>query len=111
MTKYLDDMISPIPIRMERLTVDPSLLRIKGLSIIEFGHLPKRKLRHKSVSNNHWAFTYIVRGRGIYRAGDGAVQRLEPGSVFWEWPGTSYGYGPDEGTDWDEFYFSFSAVG
>ncbi|WP_409342096.1 AraC family transcriptional regulator [Paenibacillus sp. MBLB4367] len=107
MTKLLDYMVSPLPIRIEELKVDRALLRIKGLTVSQFGHLPGRTLRNKVTPHRHWAFTYIVRGTGFYQAGDGPAQKLETGSLFWEWPGTTFRYGPEEGEGWDEYYVIF----
>ncbi|WP_158560828.1 AraC family transcriptional regulator [Paenibacillus contaminans] len=108
MTKLLDYMISPIPIRIEELKLDSSLLRIKGLTVSQFGHLPGRTLRTKGITHNQWAFTYIVRGKGFYQVDNGPIQKLEAGSLFWEWPGTTFRYGPEEEAGWDEYYVTFN---
>lgn len=108
--KLLDYMISPVPIRIEELKVDPSMLKIKGLIVSQFGHLPGRTLKAKGISTSSWAFTYIVRGSGYYQAGDRPVQPLSAGSLFWEWPGTTFRYGPGDDSDWDEYYINFNGT-
>ncbi|GAA3406423.1 AraC family transcriptional regulator [Paenibacillus hodogayensis] len=107
MTKLLDYMISPLPIRIIDLKVDPAKLRIKGLTPCQFGHLPGRIPIRRDSTTETWAFTYIVRGSGTYQVGNGPVQRLEAGSVFWEYPGERFHFGPDPGKDWDEYYVNF----
>ena len=107
MTKYLDYMISPLPIRIIDLKVDRSKLKIKGLTPHQFGHLPGRTPMRRNSTTATWAFTYIVRGSGTYRVGDGPVQRLEAGSLFWEYPDETFHFGPDPGNDWDEYYVNF----
>ncbi|UVI31720.1 helix-turn-helix transcriptional regulator [Paenibacillus spongiae] len=108
MTMLLDYMISPQPIRIIDLKVDRAKLRIKGLTPLQFGHLPGRIMMRRSAMPESWALTYIVRGRGTFQAGDGPVQRLEAGCLFWEHPDNVFHYGPDPGEDWDEYYVYFS---
>ncbi|RAV13336.1 AraC family transcriptional regulator [Paenibacillus contaminans] len=107
MAKMLDYVISPLPIRIEEAKADPSLLRIKGLTVTHFGYLPGRTVKVLGMNDKHWAFTYIVRGTGYYQAGNGPVQKLEAGSLFWEWPKSTFRYGPEDGGDWDEYYIHF----
>jgi AraC-like DNA-binding protein len=107
MTKFLDYMISSLPIRIIELKVDRSKLKIKGLTPLQFGHLPGRTPMRRNSTTESWAFTYIVRGSGTYQIGDGPVQRLEAGSLFWEYPGELFHFGPDPGKDWDEYYVNF----
>ncbi|TNJ68373.1 helix-turn-helix domain-containing protein [Paenibacillus hemerocallicola] len=107
MTKFLDYMISSLPIRIIELKVDRSKLKIKGLTPLQFGHLPGRTPMRRNSTTESWAFTYIVRGSGTYQIGDGPVQRLEAGSLFWEYPGEVFHFGPDAGKDWDEYYVNF----
>lgn len=107
MTKLLDYMISPLPIRIVDLKVDRSKLKLKGLTAEQYGHLPGRIMMRRNSTTDNWAFTYIVRGSGIYQVGDGPVQRLEAGSLFWEYPGETFHFGPDAGKDWDEYYVNF----
>ncbi|MBD2863929.1 MULTISPECIES: AraC family transcriptional regulator [Paenibacillus] len=107
MTKFLDYVISPLPIRIIDLKVDRSKLKIKGLTPIQFGHLPGRILMRRGAKPESWALTYIVKGRGTFQVGDGPVQRLEAGCLFWEHPDDVFHYGPDPGEDWDEYYVYF----
>ncbi|MEF3302011.1 helix-turn-helix transcriptional regulator [Paenibacillus sp. GYB003] len=107
MTKMLDYMISPLPIRIIDLKVDRAKLKIKGLTVQQFGHLPGRTPMRRNSTTSTWAFTYIVRGSGTYQVEGGPVQRLEAGSLFWEYPGGLFHFGPDAGKDWDEYYVNF----
>lgn len=107
MTKLLDYIISPLPIRIIELKVDRSRLKIKGIAVLQYGHLPGRILMHRHAKTANWAFTYIVKGKGTFQAGDGPVQRLEEGCLFWERPGIETHYGPDPGEAWDEYYVHF----
>ncbi|WP_147433439.1 AraC family transcriptional regulator [Paenibacillus ginsengarvi] len=107
MTKLLDYMISPLPIRIIELKVDKAKLKIKGLTLQQYGHLPGRTPMRRNSASSTWAFTYIVRGSGTYQVGDGPIQRLEAGSLFWEYPGELFHFGPDPGKDWDEYYVNF----
>lgn len=110
MTKLLDYMISPLPIHIVDLKVDPAKLKIKGLIPQQYGHLPGRTLLRRHSTADHWAFTYIVRGSGTYQVAGGPVQRLEAGSLFWEYPGERFSFGPDSGQDWDEYYVTFEGA-
>lgn len=110
MAKFLDYMISSLPIRIVDLKIDRSKMKIKGLTPLQFGHLPGRTPMRRNSTTESWAFTYIVRGNGIYQVGDGPVQRLEAGSLFWEYPGERFHFGPDVGKDWDEYYVNFEGA-
>ncbi|GIP35284.1 AraC family transcriptional regulator [Paenibacillus sp. J2TS4] len=107
MSTFLDDMIGPQPIRIVDLKLERSKLRIKNLTVLQYGHLPGRTLKQKEISYEHWAFTYIVRGKGSVQFNDEPVQRLEEGCLFWEWPGDRFTFGPDSEDGWDEYYITF----
>lgn len=107
MTKLLDDTIGPMPLHIVNLKVDRSKLKVKGLTVMHYGHLPGRTSKRKGAVNDFWAFTYISRGRGTYQAGGGDVNQLTAGSLFWEWPGEKFHFGPSPGEDWDEHYVCF----
>ena len=108
MAKLFDSAISPLPIRISDLKVERSKLKIQSLTILQFGHLPGRTLKRKFAKYEHWSLSYIVRGKGIYHYDDEPVQRLEAGSIYWEWPGSVFHYGPTEHGGWDEYYVSFA---
>lgn len=107
MAKLLDSTISPLPIRISDLKVERSKLKIKRLTVFQFGHLPGRTSKKKNATYTHWSLSYIVRGKGTYQYDDKPQQLLEPGSVYWEWPGSLFHYGPTEGQGWDEYYVCF----
>lgn len=106
MTKYMDYMISPHPIRIFNPAVDSSRLRIKSLRIVNAGHLPGRTLQRKDAEFDAWAFVIITDGEGYFQAGEGERQRVQAGSWFCLYPGTVFQYGPDAGGYWDEYYFT-----
>jgi AraC family transcriptional regulator of arabinose operon len=110
MVKFTDVMISPLPIRVINLKVEPSKLKLKGLTVLQFGHLPGRRSRRKGAAYDYWSFNYIVRGKGSYQIDDGPVQPLEAGSLFWEWPGANFHFGPSADESWDEYYVSFEGT-
>lgn len=102
-----DTKISPLPMRVIELKVERSKLKLKGLTVTAFGHLPGRRSRRKSALNEYWSFTYIVRGKGSYQIDGQPVQPVRTGSLFWEWPGTAFHFGPDLEEGWDEYYVCF----
>ncbi|GGA14050.1 transcriptional regulator [Paenibacillus marchantiophytorum] len=107
MPKVMDYLISPYPLRMISLPIDPSKLQLRSLIILNVGHLPGRiSFRHKATFDK-WAFMYLAGGKGSYQVNNGAVQRVESGSLFFLRPGAIYNYGPDANGYWDEYYFTF----
>ncbi|MMZ61315.1 hypothetical protein D1872_234600 [compost metagenome] len=63
MTKYMDDMISPQPIRVFNPIVDPCKQKIKSLSIVGAGHLPGRTLQRKGAVFQDFAFAVITEAK------------------------------------------------
>ncbi|MBP1991070.1 AraC family transcriptional regulator [Paenibacillus eucommiae] len=110
MAKFTDFMISPLPIRVIDLKIERSKLKLKGFTVLQFGHLPGRISKRKGASYECWAFSYIVRGKGSFQVDGQQLQRLEAGSLYWEWPGASFDYGPDPNESWDEYYVSFEGT-
>ncbi|SDN01403.1 AraC-type DNA-binding protein [Paenibacillus sp. yr247] len=107
MPKFMDFMISPYPLRIITLPIDSSKLKLQSLIILNVGHLPGRiSFRHHSTFEK-WAFIYLAGGKGSYQVDDGAVQRVESGSLLFLRPGVVYNYGPDADGYWDEYYFTF----
>ncbi|GAA0406526.1 AraC family transcriptional regulator [Paenibacillus motobuensis] len=106
MTKYMDYMISPYPIRTYEPLVDPSKLKLKSLAFHSAGHLPGRTLQRVNSVFAHWAFVMITGGEGFYQVNDGERQKVVPGSWFCLYPGAVFNYGPNRGGFWDEYYFT-----
>ncbi|WP_334074915.1 MULTISPECIES: AraC family transcriptional regulator [Paenibacillus] len=106
MTKYMDYMISPHPIRVFDPAVDPKRLKLQSLSIVSAGHLPGRTSQRSDSEFRDWAFVVITAGSGYYQVGGGEVRRVEAGSWFCLYPGVEFNYGPDTGGFWDEYYFT-----
>lgn len=110
MATFLDYVISPQPIQIVDLKVDRAKLKVKSLTVLQYGHLPGRTIKMRGNQNNFWSFTYISRGRGTYQIEGGPVQELKAGNLFWEWPDTRFNYGPYPGEDWDEQYVCFEGL-
>lgn len=106
MTKFMDYMISPHPIRVFNPAVDSSRRKIKSISIVNAGHLPGRTLQRRDAVFDNWAVVVITDGAGYFQAGEGERQRIEAGSWFCLYPGEVFNYGPDDGGHWDEYYFT-----
>lgn len=106
MAQFMDYMISPKPLRIVDLKLDPTKLFIRSLVIHNVGHLPGRTLFRQDAIFKHYAIVYIAGGSGTYQAGDGDIQRVREGSLFLFEPDITYHYGPDEGGYWDEYYFT-----
>jgi len=53
----------------------------------------------------------ITRGAGTYRADNGPVQQVRPGTLFAVYPGSTFHYGPRPGTTWDEHHLGFVGPG
>ncbi|MDN4069647.1 AraC family transcriptional regulator [Paenibacillus vini] len=106
MTKFMDYMISPHPIRVFNPAVEATRLKIKSISVVGAGHLPGRTLQRASAVFQQWAFVVITGGAGYYQVNRGERQRVEAGSWFCLFPGTEFNYGPDAGGYWDEYYFT-----
>jgi AraC-like DNA-binding protein len=105
--KFIDYTISPIPIQVVYRKVDRSKLKIKSLNVEQYGFLPRRSFRRDMASGQFIAFTYISRGRGTFQFNEAPVQHIAAGSLFWEWPGQIYQFGPADKEDWDEYYVIF----
>src|SRR5699024_2895764 len=72
-------------------------------------HLPGRISKRKGATYGEWSLTYIARGTGAYQVDRGPIQQLEAGSLYWEWPGAVFHFGPDDREEgWDEYYVSFN---
>ncbi|MFD0698283.1 AraC family transcriptional regulator [Paenibacillus sp. GCM10027628] len=107
MPRIMDYMISPCPIRIITLTVDPSKLMLRSLIIINAGHLPGRTLYRHEALFEKWAFLYIVGGRGTFQVNGGVKQKVESGSLCFIRPDVVYNFGPDPDGYWDEYYITF----
>jgi AraC family transcriptional regulator of arabinose operon len=106
MSRIMDYMISPYPIRIVDLKVDKSKLLLPSLIITNLGHLPGRTLyRHNAVFTK-WAIVYISGGRGTYQVDDHPPQTVKAGNLFFLYPNVVFQYGPDRDAYWDEFYFT-----
>ncbi|MHA6532863.1 AraC family transcriptional regulator [Paenibacillus sp. BAC0078] len=108
MSKVMDYMISPYPIRIIDPKVESSKLRLRSIQIGQAGHLPGRTLFRSSVVFGHWALVYIVSGNGTYTENNGKLQQVRGGSLFFFRPGYTYSFGPPPGGSWDEYYINFS---
>ncbi|WP_164716375.1 helix-turn-helix domain-containing protein [Paenibacillus whitsoniae] len=107
MTRFLDYMISPQPIRIVDLKIDPSKLSIRSLTVTGMGHLPGRTLQRAQAVFDSWALLYIAGGSGFYRVDRGPFQHVEKGCLFFVYPGSVIDFGPEEGGHWDEYYIRF----
>lgn len=106
MSRFMDYMISPHPIRIVQLKVDRSKLMLPSLIITQLGHLPGRTLYRNKTYFTQWAMVYISGGRGTYQVNDQPPQIVEAGSLFFFFPNTEFQYGPDPDEYWDEYYFT-----
>ncbi|MFF2482261.1 helix-turn-helix domain-containing protein [Paenibacillus sp. NPDC058071] len=106
MVKFMDYMISPEPLRIIDLNVDPAKLSVRSLHIRHVGHLPGRTMPRQAAVFRHWAVVYIAGGSGYYRSGNGPRQTVDAGSLFFFEPDVVYDYGPVDGGYWDEIYFT-----
>jgi AraC family transcriptional regulator of arabinose operon len=105
-TRFMDYMISPQPLRTIDCKVDSSKLYVQSLRITNVGHLPGRTMIRQQATFSKWAIVYITGGKGSYQVNDGVRQPVEQGSLFWFYPGAEFHYGPDRNGYWDEFYFT-----
>ena len=110
MSKVMDYMISPYPIRIIDPKVEASMLRLGGIRIGQAGHLPGRTLFRSGVVFEHWALVYIAAGSGMFTENGGKVQQVREGSLFFFRPGYSYSFGPPPGGSWDEYYINFDGT-
>ncbi|CAM4364534.1 AraC family transcriptional regulator [Paenibacillus macerans] len=106
MTKYLDYMISPHPIRVFNPVVDASKRKIRSLTVVNAGHLPGRTMRRVQAKFSYWAFVVITGGGGYYQVDGGEKQEVPAGSWFCLFPGAEFNYGPHADGYWDEYYFT-----
>ncbi len=110
MSKRMDYMISPYPIRIIDPKVESSKLKLKNIRVGQAGHLPGRTLFRSGVVFEHWAIVYIVSGGGTYMETSGKEQPVREGSLFFFRPGYSYNFGPPPGGSWDEYYINFNGT-
>lgn len=108
MPRFMDDTISPYPLRIITLPIDASKLKLQSLRILHIGHLPGRIMYRDHATFENWAIVYIAGGSGTYRVNNGPFQRVESGSLFIFRPNQVYQYGPDPGGFWDEYYFTLA---
>lgn len=106
-SKVMDYMISPVPIRIIDPHVERSMLRIGGIRVGQTGHLPGRTLFRREAVFDTWAAVFIVSGAGTYREDGGGEQAVRGGSLFFFHPGRTYDFGPEAGGSWDEYYINF----
>ncbi|OAS21631.1 hypothetical protein A8708_17055 [Paenibacillus oryzisoli] len=106
MPRFMDNTISPYPLRIITLPIDASKLKLQSLRILHVGHLPGRIMYRGHGKFESFAIVYISGGKGTYRVNNGPVQKVESGSLFFFRPNQVYQYGPDPGGYWDEYYFS-----
>jgi AraC family transcriptional regulator of arabinose operon len=109
-TRFMDYMISPYPIRMIDCKVESSKLFVQSLRITNVGHLPGRTLYRKHAKFRKWALVYITGGNGSYQVNDGVKQSVEKGSLFWFYPGVEFHFGPEANGYWDEYYFNIEGT-
>ncbi|TXK75927.1 AraC family transcriptional regulator [Paenibacillus sp. N3.4] len=107
MTKFMDYMISPYPLRIITLPVDSSKLKLHSLIVLNVGHLPGRTSFRHDATFEKWAFVYLDGGNGTYQVDGGTVQKIQSGSLFFLRPDVVYNYGPDVNGFWNEYYFTF----
>ncbi|MGG1516818.1 AraC family transcriptional regulator [Paenibacillus oryzisoli] len=110
MPRFMDNTISPYPLRLITIPIDASKLKLQSLIIYSVGHLPGRIHYRTHASFEKWAAVYIAGGSGVFRINQGPVQQVESGSLFFFRPGAEYEYGPNPGGYWDEYYFSFEGT-
>lgn len=106
MAQFMDYMISPKPLRIVDLTLDPAKLSVRSLVIRTAGCLPGRTHYRQGAVFANWAIVYIAGGAGSFRVNHGEAQRVTAGSLFLFQPGVHYDYGPDPDGYWDEYYFT-----
>lgn len=82
MSKHMDYMISPYPIRIIDPKVESSKLKLKNIRVGQAGHLPGRTLFRSGVVFEHWAIVYIVSGSGSYMEIGGKEQQVREGSLY-----------------------------
>jgi AraC-like DNA-binding protein len=68
------------------------------------------KERWHTSQPSSYTLLYILRGSGVCRDSHRSEFKLERGSLLLMFPETSYSYGPDRGTTWDEFFVSFDGI-
>ncbi|CAM3380126.1 AraC family transcriptional regulator [Paenibacillus lupini] len=110
MAQFMDYMISPKPLRVVDLTLDPAKLSVRSLVIRNAGYLPGRTHYRQGAVFTHWAIVYIAGGSGTYRVNHGEPQGVTAGSLFLFQPGVHYDYGPDPDGFWDEYYFTIEGT-
>ncbi len=71
-------------------------------------------LRHNRGISPHamrvlgsYAVVLPLGGAGVYRDGNGLVERIVPGRMIVVFPDLPHSYGPAEGEHWDEFFIVF----
>lgn len=110
MSKLMDYMISPYPLRIIDPKVDSSKLKLRNIRIGQAGHLPGRTLFRSGIVFEHWALVYIASGCGTYMEAQGKEHQVQEGSLFFFRPGYSYNFGPLPGGSWDEYYINFNGT-
>ncbi|QWU17142.1 AraC-like ligand binding domain-containing protein [Paenibacillus sophorae] len=108
MSKLMDYMISPYPIRIIDPKVEASKLKLQSIRVGQVGHLPGRTLFRMGVTFPHWAFVYVAAGAGTYAENGGRRQPVRDGSLFFFRPGCIYDFGPSPDGNWDEYYINFT---
>lgn len=90
---------------MDKLTTyaKRSLVKAAGLDI---GKGPIMEKTGGRVLYNH-AVMYIIKGTGYFEDVDTRRQRVEPGTVFYQYPNKWHRFDPDSGTVWTEYWILF----
>jgi AraC-like DNA-binding protein len=67
----------------------------------------KTRWHSQSARLSRYTLLYLLRGQGACRDSHHSEFELRAGSLLLMFPETSYSYGPDKGTSWDEFFINF----
>jgi AraC-like DNA-binding protein len=103
----MTNLMAKMTATLNRPTVGIPSLRmprpLRDLEIVAAAHLPaKRQWIHRHFEMH--AVGFVVSGRGEYRAGNGPVHAVHPGTQFSVFPGPLFDYGAAPGTTWEEYY-------
>lgn len=110
MSKHMDYMISPYPIRIIDPKVESSKLKLKNIRVGQAGHLPGRTLFRSGVVFEHWAIVYIVSGSGSYMEIGGKEQQVREGKLYFFAQVTVITLVHHRECAWDEYYINFNGT-
>ncbi len=77
-----------------------------GLSVVSIGHSrPKIPINYEPKKRvNYYTISYLRKGEGYFESDSCELTKVKAGDLLLAFPGQQYKYGPEEDSEWDEYW-------